>query len=100
MLAKDQKFRVGDHVVYHKSKMSTQPGPRAADVRPLRHGDGYSYFVDKYWTVSSVIDDHTIEVKTRTGKRHKLDIADPSLQKAGTVQNLLFKNRFPEVVAS
>jgi hypothetical protein len=90
------RFSVGDHVIYHKSKTSPRPGPRAEDVHAAEHGEDYSYIVDKFWTVSAVIDEETIEVRTRQGKTHCLKTNDPLLRKAGVVDELRFRTRFPE----
>jgi hypothetical protein len=89
------EYSVGDHVVYHKPKSSVHPGPRAEDIHPAEHGDDYSYLVDKYWTVSAIIDDETIEVTTRRGKRHQLRVDDPNLEKAGGLKHVLSKSKFP-----
>ena len=47
-------FKPGDHVVYAKVKRSENPSRWARDVHPHQGGDGYSYIVDKYWTVVEV----------------------------------------------
>lgn len=92
-----KKYQVGDHVVYHKPKHSTHPGPRAVDLHPAPQGDEYSYIIDKFWTVIALINDHTIEVRTRKGKTHQLNIHDPLLRKAGLLEGWFFRNRFPPV---
>lgn len=91
------KYETGDRVVYQKSKVSSHPSPRAEDVRPAPHGDDYSYAIEKYWTVSDVIDENTIEVVTRTGKRHRLKVTDPSLRKASAWELLRKQDDFPEL---
>jgi hypothetical protein len=89
------QFRVGDPVVYHKTKSSTSPGKRARQVYPLAHGESYHYVVDKFWKVTSINNDGTIEVVTRTGKKHTLPVTDPNIRKARALQQLLFRKRFP-----
>ncbi|MBN1556786.1 MAG: hypothetical protein JW951_01420 [Lentisphaerae bacterium] len=89
-------YAVGDHVIYHKTKSSPHPGPRAEGVRPSEHGEDYTYGVDKFWTVSAVHADGSLEVVTRTGKRHVLDPRDPNLRKAGVVDNMRYRDRFPD----
>lgn len=91
------QFRVGDYIVYHKPKSSVCPGPRAKQVFPLAHGEMYHYVVDKFWTVSSVNEDGTIEVVTRTGKRHILKANDQNIRKAHPLQQMLYRKRFPEL---
>lgn len=88
-------YRVGDPVVYRKSKVSPHPGTRARDVHPSEHGDDYSYHVDKYWTVAEVPDEDHVTVLTRSGKRHLLNVGDPSLHKANLWQRLLHRGKFP-----
>jgi hypothetical protein len=92
-----KRFEVGDPVVYHKTKTSTHPGPRAEGIRPAAHGDNYSYTVDKCWTVSAVLDDNMLELKTRTGKMHELRTDDPNLRKAGLLERILLRDRFPDI---
>ncbi|NTU68396.1 MAG: hypothetical protein HGB02_05910 [Chlorobiaceae bacterium] len=90
------RFRVGDRIVYHKPKSSASPGPRARQVFPLVNGEQYHYVVDKYWKVTSVSGDGTVEVVTRTGKKHVLPVNDPNISKAHPLQQLRFRKRFPD----
>jgi hypothetical protein len=90
-------FRVGDAVVYCKTKVSKKPGPRAADVHPCEHGDDYRYIVDKYWRVAALGADGSLEVVTRTGKRRTLRADDMMLRKASLVDRLLRASRFPSL---
>ena len=71
-------FQPGDLVVYRKSKVSTHPGPRAANIHPAPNGDSYSYTVDKYWIVETVLDDGTIVASTRAGKKNELAASSQS----------------------
>ena len=87
------RFKVGDFVVYHKRKTSTHPSLRAKAVYPARHGETYSYVIDKFWKVINVFDD-AIEIETRRGKRLVLDQSDPLLRKASLFERVLFKDRF------
>jgi hypothetical protein len=91
------QYRVGDPIVYHKPKSSACPGPRARQVYPLEHGELYHYVVDKFWKVSSVNNDGTIEVVTRTGKKHVLTTSDPNIRKAHPIQQMFYRKRFPEL---
>jgi hypothetical protein len=95
-----RRFEVGDHVVYRKAKISASPGPRAKRVRPAAHGEDYVYAVDKFWTVSAIVDEETIELVTRRGKVHQVRVDDPMLRKAGPLCYWLWRSRFPEVDAS
>lgn len=88
-------YRVGDPVVYRKSKVSIHPGARARDVFPSEHGDDYSYHVDKYWTVAELPNAGHVTVLTRTGKRHLISVADPLLHKASLLERLVHWGKFP-----
>ncbi len=90
-------FKPRDCIIYHKPKVSSHPGPHAEDVDPAPHGELYSYHVDKYWVVSRVVDDQTIEVRTRTGKIHQIKTDDPRLAKAGWLDRLRHRDRFLQV---
>lgn len=88
-------FKTGDLVVYRKPKISTRPSPKAEDIHPAAHGDDYIYSVEKYWIVTRVVDEATIEVKTRTGKIHQLRADDRLLRRATLLERWLKKSRFP-----
>ncbi len=90
-----RQFKVGDMVIYRKPKVSTHPTLNAVEVHPAEHGDMYAYQVDKYWVVARELDEEAIEVKTRTGKLHRVDRNDPRLRKAGLWARLLRRGRFP-----
>jgi hypothetical protein len=88
------RYRVGDWVVYRKSKYGAHPGPRAQDVRPASKGDRYSYIVDKFWVVEKILEDGQVLVRTRRGKRHQIASSDPDLRPANWFQRLLYRRRF------
>ena len=54
----------------------------------------YSYGIDKYWKVVEVVDDQTIEIETRRGKRHRIEKNPSIMRKAGFLDKLLHKDRF------
>lgn len=87
----------GDFLIYRKPKVSPRPGPRARNVHPAENGDDYYYEVDKFWTVSDVLDDGRLVAVTRTGKRLYLTPRDERLRKAGWLERLRFRRRFPVV---
>lgn len=91
------KYAPGDYVIYHKPKASTHPSPRAEEVSPAAHGDMYSYQIKKFWRVTRVPDEQTIEVTTRRGKRHHLRQDDPYLKKAGPLARLWHRHRWDPV---
>jgi len=90
------KFIKGDRIIYKKNKISAHPTPRARDVHPSSGGDDYHYVVDKYWIVTDIIDEQTIEAMTRTGKKHRLSVRDPRLRKAGLFSRLFHYSHFPK----
>lgn len=86
--------KMGDFIVFSKMKTSSNPSPRAKNIHPSRHGDYYSYIIDKFWKVVRVFEDDTIEIETRRGKRHRIHTNTPLLRKVGMWDRLLFRNRF------
>lgn len=88
-------FKPGDWVVFTKTKRSVSPGPRAKEVRPEAHGDGYSYCVDKYWIVRQVQDGDKLVVETRRGKRHVVAASDPNVRRPNLLERWLLAYRFP-----
>ncbi len=91
------RFNIGDYVIYNKPKASDHPSSRAEDLSPAPHGDMYSYQIKKFWRVSGIIDNETIEVKTRRGKTHQLRIDDPFLKKAGIFARLRYHGQWDPV---
>jgi hypothetical protein len=89
------QFLPGDLVVYRKQKSSVHPGQHAQNILPAPHGDSYSYTVEKYWRVIDVQRDHSLVVRTRTGKLHTILANDPNLRRAHWWERLLFWHRFP-----
>ncbi len=87
-------YRPGDYVIYRKTKFSSQPGPRATDVRPSPNGDNYSYIVDKFWVVQHVADDGTLTLQTRRGKTHCVAPDDPLLRRANFFERWRYRDRF------
>jgi hypothetical protein len=92
-----RQLEPGDFLIYRKSKASPHPGPRARNVQASENGDDYYYEVDKFWTVSDVLDDGRLVAVTRTGKRVYLTPADERLRKAGWLERMRYRQRFPSV---
>ncbi len=95
LLSSEPHLHTGDCIIYRKQKVSVHPGPRAYDIHPAEQGDSYSYAVDKFWVVESVLPDGRILARTRTKKQLFIDLADPNLRKAGLVARLRHGKRFP-----
>ncbi len=87
------RVKVGEFVIFKKSKASTHPSARAKNIQPARHGDTYYYIIDKLWKVVQVTDDK-IEIETRRGKRQWMDKHTPLLRKAGLLDRILYRGRF------
>ena len=85
----------GDFLIYRKTKVSPRPGPRARNVQASENGDDYYYEVDKFWTVSEVLEDGRLVAVTRTGKQVCLTPEDEKLRKAGFFERLRYRRRFP-----
>jgi len=87
-------YKVGDCVIYRKTKYSDHPGPRARRISPTQNGDEYIYLVDKFWVVEEVQADGQIVLRTRRGKQHTISSEDPKLRKARLWERLWFRSRF------
>ncbi len=87
-------LKIGEFVIYSKLKTSSHPSLRAKVIFPAKHGDYYSYIVDKLWKVVRVYDENTIEIETRRGKRHRLNTNTPLLRKTSLWDRVVFRNRF------
>jgi hypothetical protein len=95
-LSTEPPLHTGDCIIYRKQKVSPHPGPRAYDIHPAEQGENYSYAVDKFWVVETVLDDGRILARTRTRKQFYLDQRDPNLRKAGLFARLRHGKRFPD----
>jgi len=99
-VAKAKKdFQAGDWVVYRKTKSSVSPGPRAQNVSPSKHGDQYTYTVDKFWVVDEILDDGSLRLVTRRGKSHVVQPTDANLHRASWWERFFFRKRFDAVKA-
>jgi hypothetical protein len=87
-------FSVGDWVSYRKLKYSHSPGRHARDISPASNGDGYSYFVVKFWSVDDVLADGRLKLRTRTGKTHFVAAADPNLRRIGWWERWIYRHHF------
>ena len=88
-------YKNGDLIIYRKPKRSLRPGPRAKNIRPMEHGDEYTYEVDKYWRVVNSSDEELV-IKTPGGKVHHISPNDPHIKRPGLITTLLMRHRFPE----
>jgi len=93
-------YSPGDWVIYRKSKRSTTPGPRAQGVHASLKGEKYSYVVDKFWVVQSLLADNQLVLRTRRGKLHTVPSNDANLRHANFLDRLLHRHRFREAEGS
>lgn len=89
-------FEKGDPIIFTKTKFGPHPGPRAESIDPSSHGETYSYLVKKFWTVLESTEDRLL-VQTRRGKRHWLNMNDPSLRAPTWWEQIKYRERFPQV---
>jgi hypothetical protein len=94
------KFAVGDRVIYTRDKYGPRPGRRAKNVFATPHGETYAYQVDKFWRVTQVEADGSLQLQTRRGKRHRVAPDDPRLRRARWWELLLYGRRFPSLAES
>lgn len=92
---RNHNYQPGDLVVYTMPKMSPHPGPRARSIHPAQMGDDYSYVVDKFWMVASLLDNGSVLLVTRKGKTRVVAGDDPLLRKAGWWVRFRYSDRFP-----
>lgn len=90
-------FKKGDWVVYRRLKFTNHPGRRAFDIDASVNGDGYSYFVDKFWVVVDVLADHKLLLITRRGKTHIVDEHNLYLRRASVWDRLRYGRRYTEL---
>jgi len=90
------QWNAGDWAVYRKSKRSTSPGPRASNIVATEKGESYTYVVDKFWVVESILSEDQVRVRTARGKTHVLSSDDPNLRRPSILQRLFWRERFRE----
>ena len=90
----------GDWAIYRKSKRSTSPGPRAANVVASAKGESYTYVVDKFWVVENTLPGGRVLLRTATGKTNIIDSTDPGLRRPSLVQRLMWRQRFREAAGT
>lgn len=91
-----KNYKVGDQVIYRKSKKSDSPSPNAINLWAESSGESYRYTIKKYWTVIQ-LDGERLQVITRRGKRHWLNRNDPLLRKATWCERWFREEKFPLV---
>jgi hypothetical protein len=92
-----REYRKGDWVVYRRLKFTTHPGRRAQEVVASPNGDGYTYFVDKFWVVAELLAGNNLLLKTRRGKTHVVAAQDINLRHASLFDCIRYRRRFLEL---
>ena len=92
------KYKIGDYIVFKKWKSSTTPSPRAKDMYPSQHGDMYRYSIDKYWKVVEILDENTIEVETRRGKRHRISVKTENVRRMNFLDRWLLRRQIAKEI--
>jgi hypothetical protein len=90
-------FKSGDLVIFCRTKSTTHPGRRAQNVQATKHGDLYSYVIEKSWIVENVQADGSLMLRTRRGKRHVVAPSDPNLRHATIWDRLRYRARFADL---
>lgn len=85
------KIKPGDYVIYQKCKYSNHlPKIKEGEVHPLEHGEGYQYYVNKYWIVKSE-DNENYYCVTPRGKVVSVKKTDPCIRKASLLEKMARK---------
>ena len=87
-------WKTGDWAIYRKTKRGVSPGRRAAQIVACEKGESYSYVVDKFWVVESILPGQRLRLMTARGKTHIIDTQDPCLRRPGLLQRILWRERF------
>lgn len=89
-----RNFTPGCMVVQTVQKHSKNPGPRAKQIRPEKHGDYIDYVVDKFRRIVSVNAEQVI-LLTKDGKLLRLKTSDPLLRKPHLFERVKHYDKFP-----
>ena len=92
-----RKFKVGDKVIFKKTRNRMRPGRNAHDVAPTVHGDYYTYLVDKYRKVQGVTPEGMVILISPKGKTQVMNAGSPCLKKAGWIDRLLHYRDFAKI---
>jgi hypothetical protein len=90
-------FAIGAPIVYSRSGMSTHPVAGARDVHPSERGEFYYYNMVNYLRVTHVLDDGSVIAIARDNKRLWFSPDDNHFRKAGLIERLIYRWRFPHL---
>ena len=91
-----RSFKPGDRVVFCRSRHKTHPGRRARGVQPAANGDDYSYYVEKFWVVSEILEDGRLLLLTPRGKKRVVGADDPGLRHASWLDKIVHRAQFSQ----
>lgn len=92
-----KRLKRGDHIIFRRTEISRRPSLHAKRIRAAARGDDYAYLVEEPCTVRSVFPDGTVDAMGTEGRAFSLTISDPRLRKAGMLDHLFRRQRFPEL---
>lgn len=90
-------LEVGASIVHVERGVSTHPVPNAHDIRPSERGEFYYYKLINHLRVLQVLDDGQIVAVNRDRKWFCLSPNDSQVRKAGLIERLLYRRRFPQL---
>ncbi len=82
-------LQVSDRIVYTRHLSAAVPPPGARNVRPSSGGDFTAFELDEHGQVVEARPDGLILVRMDSGEQRLLAGSDPSLRKAGLIDQLL-----------
>src|SRR4029077_13429823 len=90
---------IGTAVVYSRPSISTQPVSGARDIRPSERGEFYYYNLVNYLRVTEVLDDGRVLAVAGNNMRLCFSPGDSDFRKAGVVERVIYRRRFPHFCA-
>ena len=90
-------FGIGAPVVYSRQAMSAHPVFGARDVQPSERGEFYYYNLVNYLRVTHVLDDGSVIAIAGDNKRVWFSPDDAHYRKAGLIERLIYRWRFPHL---
>lgn len=90
-------FGIGAPIVYSRRAISNQPVFGARDIRPAERGEFYYYNLVSYLRVTHVLEDGSVIAIARDNRRLRFTPKDADFRKAGPVERLIYRWRFPHL---
>ena len=90
-------FGIGAPIIHSRRAISTRPVFGARNVRPSERGEFYYYNLVNYLRVTHVLDDGSVIAIARDNERLCFSPDDTRFRKAGLVERLIYRWRFPHL---